>query len=87
MKYGAILGLVAGSVLLATAGLDDDTPAVDAILVTLGMGGTGFLIGTGIGALRDPEDWVDVPLPLARPSPAFSERGRIGLGFSLPFRD
>ena len=87
MRYGALLGLVAGVTILARADLDDELSSVDALLAAAGLSATGFLVGTGIGALRDPEDWLEAPLPLTRPSVSVAGKGRFRFGFSILLRD
>jgi len=86
MKYGFLLGLVVGVVTLSNAELDEDFTAVDAILAVAGLSATGFLVGTGIGAMRDPEDWLEAPLPGLRPSLLLPGVGRIHLGLPIPLR-
>ena len=87
MKFGAILGVAAGVAIVATADLEDDLPVVEALLGVVGMGAAGFLIGTGVGAVRDPEDWLEAPLPQLRPSVSVAKNGRFSFGFSMPLRN
>jgi hypothetical protein len=84
MRYGALLGLAAGVVIVATAEPDDGFPTVDALLVTAGMGAAGFLVGAGLNAMRDPEDWLDVSLSPPRAQTYLSGVGRVQFGFSIP---
>jgi len=85
MRYGLIVGLVAGAAIIAASEPDDGFPVIDALLVTAGGGGVGFLVGTAVGAARDPEDWLDVPLYGPRPAGSFPGVGRVQVGFSIPF--
>ncbi|MGD2122258.1 MAG: hypothetical protein PVJ76_10965 [Gemmatimonadota bacterium] len=84
MKYGALLGLAAGVALLAGADPEEETPAGQAFLAVVGLGGTGFLVGAGINALRDSEEWLEAPLPIPGPSVLPSTRGRFQVGLSIP---
>ncbi|NNM06556.1 MAG: hypothetical protein HKO65_15795 [Gemmatimonadetes bacterium] len=87
MKYGALLGLVVGGVIVASADLDNDSPAVDAFLAVAGLSATGFLVGTGVGAMREREEWLEAPLPRPRPWALAAGGGRISIGLSVQFRD
>jgi hypothetical protein len=87
MKYGALFGLAGGVAVMASAGREEDSAVVDAMLVTAGAGALGFLIGAGISAMREGEEWLEAPLPSPRPSFALEGRGRVHIGFSIPVRD
>jgi hypothetical protein len=87
MKYGALFGLAGGVAIMASAGREDDSAAVDAMLVVAGAGAVGFLVGAGISAMKEGEEWLEAPLPSPRPSVALMGRGRVQVGFSLPFRN
>jgi len=83
MRYGLLLGLAGGAVIIATSDRDEGFPTLDAFLVTAGTGAVGFLVGRVVAATGDPEDWADVTLPLGRPSLFLTGEGRFHLGFSL----
>ena len=87
MKYGALFGLAGGVAIMASAGREDDSAAVEAMLVAAGAGAVGFLVGAGLSSMREEEEWLEAPLPSPRPYVAPMGRGRVQIGFSLPFRN
>lgn len=87
LRYGALAGLAAGVAIFAGDKPEEDAPTAEAFLAVAGLSGAGFLMGTLIGAVRDPEDWAEVTaFGAVQPWVIPSSRDGLQVGFSVRLR-